>query len=201
MNREFDSDSLSCSPSPQVPLEIELAVEQLRHIPTPSSVHQVPLDLQIAVDQLRFIPIPDNVEVQNSSPVEPQNPFQTLENTFQRLNQNNEDAFHNIESILQNLNQTNISALSSSNEPQNEQNESQPQSQPQPHQGGEGLEQRHTPAEEQEEEGFRGGRETETASYDRFNTLVMRHTFTVPRPGNVPDIAAFYRNVIGVIRE
>ncbi|CAJ1067369.1 uncharacterized protein LOC127534054 [Xyrichtys novacula] len=213
MNREFDSESLSRST--QVPLEIELAVEQLRHIPTPSSKHQVPLDLQIAVDQLRYIPVANNVDAQNSSPSEPQNPFQTLEDTVQRLNQTGEDVFRDIENSLQNLNQTNTSALNLLNESENE---SQPQTQPQTQrgegsgqrhhhaeeqeeEGGEGLRQRHRPTEEQEEERVSGGRESEATSYDRFNTLVMRRSFTVPRPGNVPDIAAFYRNVIGVIRE
>lgn len=152
-----------------------------------SALSQVPLDLQIAVEQLRNLPIFNNVDVQIESPSEQQNPCQDIENTSQRLNQNNSDAFENIEAMLQTLNQPDISAPNSSNEPQNEQRISQSQSL----QEGEGLDREYVPDPEEQ---------IESASYDRFNTLVMRRRLTLHRKGNVANIATFYQNVMGVIR-
>ncbi|GLD70775.1 uncharacterized protein AKAME5_002209300 [Lates japonicus] len=56
------------------------------------------------------------------------------------------------------------------------------------------------PVPEQDER-FSRSRETTTTTHNRFNTLRMRRTFAVPTPGNVPNIATFYRDVIGIIQE
>lgn len=46
-----------------------------------------------------------------------------------------------------------------------------------------------------------GDRDIRAASHDHFNTHTIRRIFAVPPPGDVPNIATFYRDVIGIIRE
>ncbi|XP_034161428.1 uncharacterized protein LOC117597613 isoform X2 [Pangasianodon hypophthalmus] len=56
-------------------------------------------------------------------------------------------------------------------------------------------------SEETQAGGGGGEREINVTTHENFNTVKMRRMLTIPPPGDEPDIATFYQNVIGLIRE